>query len=281
MSIYKNTLPLLMTLTMTLSAVACGDDSDDSGSSDTPDGGADNGGEDAPAAIPSAVRTAHLSPDVPPVDFCFVPADGDPIGPVLEESGLRDGIAFGDITPYLPVEEGIYAVRVVADDATDCTAAVTEFPSVAVPAGGFEITAAVVGFADPATDPELELIFWIDDNNDPAADRSKLRFIHTSPGTPAVDAGLLAPGQITLAEDDILFDTITYKQTASPAYVELEPLADSTMRVQAADDPNVGVDLSGLTIPAGTVATVFAIGELADLRVLVCIDNDDGSCSLP
>src|SRR5688572_17970920 len=77
-----------------------------------------SGGEDAGADMAMA-RVAHLSPDAPPVDFCVDGGSGF-IGPVLKGAGDTDGLAYSEVTSYLPLPPGTYDVRIVAPNADGC-----------------------------------------------------------------------------------------------------------------------------------------------------------------
>lgn len=231
------------------------------------------------AASTSKVRVAHLSPDAPPVDFCFKSQGGEVIGPVLEAAGLAQGVAFGQVTPYVSTAKGTYTVQVVSGGAPGCDAPLVEVPNVVVPGGGLEVTAAAVGLTQAAS-PPFELIYLIDENA-PVAGKVKLRFVHAAPGLASVDAGVLPSGGSTLIDSDVVFDSVEYKNTEQPPYATLDPLTAATLRAQLADDSATGVVESGVSLLGGQVATVYAIGTTGDLALRVCVDNEgDGGCGL-
>lgn len=229
---------------------------------------------DAGSPAPSRVRVAHLSPDAAALDFCLLAADGSSAEPVLERIGLSSGVAYGQVTPYLTIPGGLYTVRITRADATTCNDPVLDVPNVAVPDGGFDVTAGALGYATPGREPEFELVFWPDNNNPPSGGQAKIRFIHAAPGAPSLDFGWLVPGQALLG--DTLFDQVPYTTTGVPFYVEVEPLTNGAVRVQRSDSATVGIDRSQLTIDAGEIATIFAVDEPAQLRLLVCLDSEMG-----
>jgi Domain of unknown function (DUF4397) len=235
---------------------------------------------DAAPPTSSTVRVAHFAPDAPAVDFCFVPQSGPVIGPVLAGAGLVGGVSFGKLTPYLPVAAEVYSVRVIAAG-TACSAPVFEYPNVAVPAGGFAVTAAAVGFLDPARGPGLDLVFWIDDNAPAPAGAVRLRTLHAAPGTPDIDLGVLAAGATVLGAVDVVGDNVTFKLQPVPPYRSIAPLKGATLRAQHAQAPTRGADLAGVDLPAGATATAFVLGATAALRVMVCVDSvGDGACAV-
>ncbi len=235
---------------------------------------------DAAPEQPSRVRVAHFAPDAPPVDFCFVPANGMIIGPVLAQAGLSAGVSFGSITQYLPVGAEVYTVRIIGAG-TDCGAPVFEYPNVAVPGGGFSITAAALGYLDAARGPALELVFWIDDNAPAPPNKVRIRTLHGAPGTPSLDIGVLAPNAAVLGDEGVVGRGAVFKVQATPPYVTIDPLRNRTLRAQQASDAALGVNLSGIDLPSGTTATAFVIGPSDGLRIMLCIDSaGNGACTL-
>jgi len=98
-----------------------------------PDGG--DSEEDPPISAPQThLRLAQLSPDLPPVDVCVAPHGTMSFqGPLLaqlaarigEESGAdaaRPGLAYAQVSAYLPLDEGPYDVRLVMAGASSCSA---------------------------------------------------------------------------------------------------------------------------------------------------------------
>lgn len=261
-------LPLVL---VSAPLVAC--DEDDTASTTQTDTSSDTRPEvTAPSA--SVVRVAHFVPDAPAVDFCFVATDGTIIGPVLAGAGLPSGIAYGDITPYLPVEPEVYTVRVIVAG-TACDEAVLEVPDVGVPAGGLSITAAALGLFDPTRGAPVELTFWVDDPSPPPSGKVKLRMLHAAPTVDPLDIGFAAGP--TLASNEVLVNGALYKVQGVPPYAVLDAL-EATLRAELTDDPSTGVELD-LELSAGTTATAFIIGPPEALRVLVCTETgSDGSC---
>jgi hypothetical protein len=262
----KTTLAALAALLL----AACGDDEDTALAP----------GGDASATAPARVRIAHLSPDAPRVDVCLAAAGTGRFGaPVLEGAGGGTGLAYGEVTRYVEVAAGSYDVRVVAAAAADCTTpAVPDTAGVAVGAGRAYTVAATGLVAPEAGEPAFALVPFADDTA-VSPGKVKLRFIHASPGTPAVDVGTGAGGSFTP-----VFTAVSFPETdgdASPSgYVETDPLSGVTLSARATGTAEDALVLPGVTLPAGAIVTVFAAGLLGSdppLSALVCPDGADAA----
>lgn len=225
------------------------------------------------------VRVAHLSPDAPSVDFCIAPhGSGAFLGPILAGAGATTGIAYGSVTKYLDVAADQYDVRLVAPGAATCAtplgglADFTDLPE--VPAGA-AVTLAAEGLVAFGAATPLHLAAYVDDT---AVDigSAKLRFIHASPGTPPVDVGT-GGGALFSA----VFANVAYGATAAQAYAITPPLAGVELSARAHGAATDALSIRPAVLPAGTIATAFAIGKLGDattpLRVLLCADNAPAS----
>lgn len=224
------------------------------------------------------VRVAHLSPDAPAVDFCLAATGSDAfIGPVLAGAGGLTGLRYAHATKYFDVPADSYQVRLVAPSAADCANSLGGLPDV----GPFELasdrasTIAATGKLAHGEAAPFALIAYNDElAPDPAA--ARLRFIHASPGTGAVDVGL---GGGAVFEP--VFSNLSYGQTASHdhGYVRTAPLTGAELSARPSGAPRDALAIKPIDLPAGAVATAFAIGELtnndAPLRVLLC--NDGGA----
>src|SRR5262249_40387155 len=138
------------------------------------------------------LRVTHLSPDAPAVDFC-VAAHGskDFTGPVMATNGAAAGLSYSQVTKYIPLAAAQYDVRLVAPGSSSCAtplgglADFTNLP--ALSAGGY-FPVAAEGLAGIGSSPSFTLQAYVDDSSVDAG-KAKLRFIHASPNTPAVDVG--------------------------------------------------------------------------------------------
>jgi hypothetical protein len=122
-------------------------------SNDAEDGAVDDGGDgsasDAAARPPQTyLRIAHVSPDSPAIDVCAAPHgttafQGPLVGQLAasltagteggtEADGGAPGIAYSQVSAYLPLAPGQYDVRIVAAGASSCASAL----ALARPFGG-------------------------------------------------------------------------------------------------------------------------------------------------
>lgn len=253
-------MPLMVAAALGLAA--CGDDDDP-----TPPGVAN-------------VRVAHLSPDAPAVDFCLAPHGTTTFtGPVMESLGVTGGLAYGEVTTYLELDEGQYDVRLVASDATTCAtgllpADVTDLPTLT---DGLYATIAAIGELAPQGDAApFEVTAFVDEST-VTMGKAKLRFVHASSDTPNVDVGLGAGETFTPVFTDIAFGGIEAGTGFANGYAEVDPLDGVTISARATGTTDDAIVLEGIDLPAGAIATAFAIGNLdgspEPLRVLVCVDN--------
>ncbi|MEZ4359458.1 MAG: DUF4397 domain-containing protein [Kofleriaceae bacterium] len=230
---------------------------------------------DEPDAPMARLRVAHLSPDAPPVDLCLAPAgSGAFTGPVLARAGGLAGLSYGKVTRYLDVAAGRYDVRLVAPAARDCAAALgglpdfTDLPDLAPDA---TVTVAALGKVAHGGAPLTLRAFEDDPVIDPGA--ARLRFIHASPGTPPVELGLGGGAAFTPVFRDVAFGAAA---THERGYVTTAPLDGAELSARVSGAASDALAVKPLTLPAGSLATAFAIGELgsatAPLRVLLCDD---------
>lgn len=239
-------------------ATACGGDGDDS------------------AAAPSQLRVAHLSPDAPAVDVCLAPAgSGSFTGPVLEQAGGVAGLSYAQATRYLEVAAGNYDVRVVAATAADCSSPIVPDTLGATLPEGAAVTVAATGLAAPGDgQPGFALVPFVDETQ-VGAGKAKVRFVHASPGTPPVDVGAGSGASFTPLFTAVPFGEVDADR-APNGYLETDPLSDATISARATGTTADALVVPGVTLPAGAIVTVFAVGLLGSeppLAALVCADD--------
>lgn len=251
---------LLALLALPLAVTACGDDDEDP----PPSGGA------------ARVRVAHLSPDAPAVDFCLAAAgSGKFTTPVLAGAGAAAGLSYGKVTAYLDVPAGRYDVRLVGPGSSTCDQALGGLPDLTglpelTEDGTFTLAATgkLAGGAAP-----FALRAYVDDPRAPAGS-ARLRFVHASPGTPAVDVGV--GGGVAFTP---VFRGVAFGDTAAGdlGYVTTPALDAVEISARATGTTADVLSIKPASLPAGAVATAFAIGELGStatpLRVLLCVDS--------
>jgi hypothetical protein len=199
-------------------------------------------------------------------------------GPVLAGRGALTGIPYGSVTQYLVVGAAQYDVRLVAAGATSCAASLNGLPDVTnlpVLASGSSATIAAEGELAPgdAGGQPFGVRAYVDDTT-LTAGKTKLRFVHASSGTPAVDVGLGGGALFTP-----LFTNVAFGNTATVAngYVESDPLTNVEISARPTGAASDVLAIKGASLAAGTIATAFAIGKVGNivtpLKVLLCADN--------
>jgi len=265
------------------SAGSAGAAGKDGAAGSVPDAGPDastDGPADGDASTPTAnLRVAHLSPGAPAVDFCLaVHGTTTFTGPVLGGRGLLTGLPYGTVTQYLVVGAAQYDVRLVAPGAANCATSLAGLPDVTnlpVLTAGASATIAAEGELTPgdAGGQPFGLKAYIDDAT-VTAGKAKLRFVHASSGTPAVDVGLGGGALFTP-----IFTNVAFGNTAATAngYVETDPLTNVEISTRANGTTTDVLSINGANLAIGTIATAFAIGKLnniaSPLKVLLCADN--------
>ncbi len=127
------------------------------------------------------VRVLHGSPDAPSVDVYVNDAKVDALC----------GIEFGDLTDYVAVPGGTYAIKVCATaDATVCPIDVAALEV----SDGTKYTIAATNVL-----ASIEAQVLVDDPS-PTADQTQVRVVHFSADTPAVDV-LTQDGSTTVVDD--------------------------------------------------------------------------------
>lgn len=202
----------------------------------------------APAAAASNahVRVLHGSADAPSVD---VYVNGDKVDAL-------SGLEFGDLSNYVAVPGGTYAIKVCATaDATICP---IDVPALAIAAGTKYTIAATNALAS------IEAQVLVDDPS-PTEGKTQVRVVHFSADTPAVDV-LTQDGSATVV-DALAYPNATDYLTLDPGSYDLKVCAD-------ADNTVCPLDPGALDLAAGTSYSVFAIGSLAGTTLTAAVGVD-------
>jgi hypothetical protein len=180
------------------------------------------------------VRVLHGSPDAPEVDVYVNDAKVDALS----------GLAFGDLTAYVPVPAGTYAIKVCATaDATVCP---IDVPSLAL-ADGQRYTIASTNVLASIEAQVLE------DDPAPTTEGTQARVVHFSADTPAIDV-LTQDGATTVVSNLAYPDATDYLDLPAGSY-DLKVCAN-------ADTSVCPLDPGPLDLQAGRSYSVFAIGSL-------------------
>lgn len=203
--------------------------------------------------VAAEVRVAHLSPDTPAVNVRIGPAGGMQTTPIM-------GLEYLSLAPapqpaYLPVPTGNYDIDVDAPSLGPAGISAINVDNLALD-GNTSYTVAAVGTLDGLLNPNpgtsaLQPLLLIDDNTlDPA--NARVRFVHASADTPAVD--IVANGSLTLFDNVGRFESGGYV-TVAPGSYDLAVFLESQNQTGTP-----ALSLPGVSVEAGAVYTIFAVG---------------------
>ncbi|HEY1547673.1 MAG TPA: DUF4397 domain-containing protein [Kofleriaceae bacterium] len=230
-----------------------------------------------PETATAQVRVAHLSPDAPNIDFCVAPhGTATFTGPILATNGHMTGLPYGAVTKYFELPAEQYDVRLVGPGLADCSTPIgnvpdfTELPAIDA---GASITIGAEGLVAFGSTTPFDLHVYVD-QTDVADGSAALRFIHASPGTPAVDVGVGGGVLFTSLFSDISFGGAS---GIDGGYITTAPIDGAELSARPHGTFQDALSIDPASLPANAIATAFAIGELSStttpLRVLLCVDN--------
>ncbi|MEX2183868.1 MAG: DUF4397 domain-containing protein [Chloroflexota bacterium] len=192
------------------------------------------------------VRVLHGSPDAPSVD---VYVNGDKVDAL-------SGIEFGDLTSYVSVPGGTYAIQVCATaDATVCP---IDVAALALTDG----TKYTIAATNVLASIEAQVI---EDDATPTEDKTQVRVVHFSADTPAVDV-LTQDGSAKVVEN-LEYPNATDYLTLDAGSYDLKVCA-------SADNTVCPLDPAALDLAAGRSYSVFAIGSLAGETLTAAVGVD-------
>ena len=188
------------------------------------------------------VRVAHLSPDAPNVDVW------------VDSSKILTNVSFKAVSGYLELTEGAHQVAVTPTGAT--TPKVID-ASVTLE-GGKAYTVAATGLL-----ASIQPLVLVDDLVPPASGQAKVRFVHTSPGAPAVDIAVRASA--------VVFSNVAFR--GFDGYDAL-PTGLYDLDVRLAGTSTVALPVDDVSFTAGYNYTVFAVGLVSNgtLSALPVVD---------
>lgn len=205
---------------------------------------------DGGAAAPAGLTAVHNSADAPAV--CVVADDAGTVD--VERVELFAGVPFRGFGYLGEVPPGSYLVGLEVFDAeTGCagTSAVT-FDTPVDFAAGAEATGIVVGSLGGAT---LDLLPLADDLR-PIATAARVRIVHGSEATPAVDIYVVPAGtDITSPDVAPAFSGVEF--TASTGFVALSP-GEYDVFVTLAGDTTPAIAVAGAAFAGGDVISAIA-----------------------
>ncbi len=190
------------------------------------------------------VRMAHLSPDAPAVDV------------LVNGQKAITGLAFKQITPYIPLPAAKVRVQVVPSGADAPVVIDAELDL----KEGVYYTVAATGFLAqirPQVYTDTLAGFF------PRAGYARIRVVHASPDAPAVD--------VAVKGGPVLFAGLPFPRAST--YLSV-PAGAYDLEVRAAGTSTVALALPGVTLESGKMYTVFAVGSLkaGTLTVVAVVD---------
>jgi hypothetical protein len=179
-------------------------------------------------ALSASVMTIHASPDAPEVDL------------LVDNAIAKTALAYPANTGYLSVTAGSHNIKVNVTGTSD-TVINTDLSLT----GGMSYSVFAVDSV-----AVISALVLTDDLTAPAAGKAHVRFVHLSPNAPAVDIALQGGGPV-------VFGNKAFKE-----YTAFTPLDAGTydLEVRLAGTTDVVLPLSGITLQAGKIYTVFAKG---------------------
>ncbi|NHA14248.1 DUF4397 domain-containing protein [Thioalkalivibrio sp. XN279] len=205
---------------------------------------------DGGAAAPAGLTAVHNSADAPAV--CVVADDAGTAE--VERVELFPGVPFRGFGYLGEVPPGSYLVGLEVFDAqTGCagTSAVT-FDTPVDFAAGAEATGIVVGSLGGGT---LELLPLADDLR-PIATEARVRIVHGSEATPAVDI-YVVPAGTDITAPDVTPDFSAVEFTSSTGFVALPP-GEYDVFVTLAGDTTPAIAVEGALLEGGDVISAIA-----------------------
>lgn len=191
---------------------------------------------------PVKVRVAHFAP------FAAT-AEGTAVRVTVNGAEVLSNFRFRQFTPELDLTQGAYRIEVFPQGSS--TAAISGTVELD---GNRSYTLAAVG--NGSLQP-LALQRFEDRREPPASGRYSLRVAHTAPF-----AGTAASTAVSIRSDggDVVAGLSSVPYGASSGYLEL-PAGPLDVKVASPDGNTNLIDLAPLNLPAGAVATAYAVGD--------------------
>jgi LPXTG-motif cell wall-anchored protein len=180
------------------------------------------------------VRVLHASPDAPAVDV------------YVNGNLTLSNVPFFTASDYLDLPAGTYQVQVTPTGSPASDAVIDANATIEA---GKAYTIAATG---PVASIQPTII--VDDLSAPADGQAKVRVYHFSPDAPAVD--------VKLADGTTLIPNLAFPDASG--YLEV-PAGSYDIQVTPAGASDVVIDLSGTSLEAGKIYSVFATNVVASI----------------
>jgi hypothetical protein len=199
-----------------------------------------SGEEGSLLPLAASLQVAHLAP--------FATDPDTAVSIELDGTEVLDDFEFADSTVYLPVEAGVdHLVEVFPAGST--TAAISATVSLSHTK---DYVAVAIGGANGW---ELGLKLLEDINTAPSAGKAKVRIGHLAPF--AADAAD-TKADVRLQDGTVLLDDVPYGAVAD--YLELDA-GTYDLKITTADGSATLIDPMPVTLSAGDIVSVFAVGD--------------------
>jgi hypothetical protein len=200
------------------------------------------------APVASArLRVAHTISDAPVVDV------------YVDANKAFENLAFKDVATYAPLMAGDHLVQVVPAGVTDLNQSVL---SQTLTLKEMDHTVVAMGTMTTTDAFDHHLHLYDDDNTAPAPGKARVRFIHSAPGTPAVDVavtGIPAP----------LISNVGYMGVGGYEVVDVGIVP---LELRLAGSSDVVLNMGDTTLRQA-VYTAFAVGPVDDLESVLSTDR--------
>ena len=195
--------------------------------------------DDVMEAENARVMVVHASPDAPAVDLLI---DNNKVN--------STALAYPGNTGYLNVAAGNRNIKVNAAGTSNSVidANVNLMKDMNYSVFAYDVLSAI------------KPLVLMDDLTAPAAGKAHLRFIHLSPGAPAVTVGVLNGSTFTPLFSDRSFETAA-SATNNQAFTPVDA-ATYTVQVRLAGTETAVLTVPDVTLQSGKIYTVFARGQV-------------------
>jgi hypothetical protein len=216
-------------------------------------------------------------------DFCWQSSGSSSwTGPVMQAWGIPGGVAYQQLTEYVPVDTVATVVRLVTAKATDCSTAIGDVTITPTADQAFTIAAF------SGTGQSITVKAFLDERSVTGATHTKMRAIHaaaTGNGgqTQNVDFYLESSALATSLFDDVPFGGLAAQTNNVDAngYLERDAIPTADLRVRTHANMTDLLDVPTFSASAAHVYSIFSTGihgtnappPQYGMQLLVCDDS--------
>jgi len=197
------------------------------------------------ASADARVSVAHFAPFAEDIAATSVSV-------VLNGTVALENVVFKNFTPYIDLPAGEYKVDIIPTGTTDVAMTATYTLE---DGKDYTVYASGNGTLQP-----LELFALADDNTAPAPGNVKVRVVHSAPFAATLEGTEVS---IRTAGGDLVGGLQDVPYGVSSGYLEL-PADTYDLKVASNNGQVNYIDPLPVTLPAGTIATLFAVGDIVN-----------------